>query len=54
MLSKLLSWGINLGLSIVTEELVKDLLLEIAKGVAKRSKYKWDDSLVKVLEDHLS
>lgn len=52
-MSAIMSWAGQLALSMITEELVKALFLTAAKAVAKHSKYKWDDQLVKVLEEHL-
>ena len=46
------TWAAQLVLSMITEDLVKSLFLSAAKSVAEHSKHKWDDKLVKVLEEH--
>lgn len=52
-MSSVIKWAGSYALSLITEELVKALFIEAAKLVAKHTKFKWDDSLVKVLEEHL-
>ena len=51
-MSTAIAWATKLVLSMITEELVKALFLSAAKSVAVHSKHKWDDKLVKVLEEH--
>jgi hypothetical protein len=52
MLSTFATWATNLVLSMITEELIQSLFLSAAKSVSAHSNNKWDDKLVKVLEEH--
>ena len=52
MWNTVIKWALQLGMSIITETLVKALLLAAAKEAAKSTKNKIVDATVKELEEH--
>jgi hypothetical protein len=52
-MSILLKMLVNLGTKLLVEELLEELLMFSLKKLAKSSKTKVDDELVKIIEKHL-
>lgn len=44
----------SMGMKLLAKEVIEDLILWLLKKWAQNSEAKWDDELVKMVEEHLS